>query len=138
MNIENLKLGQSDFIVKRITEEDINLFAQISGDFNYIHVDDEKAKGSIFKNRIAHGMLTASLISRVIGTKLPGDGSVYLGQTLKFIKPVFINDEIKAEVIITEIDDDKSIITLETNCYNQSNDMVLKGQAKVKVMKGDS
>lgn len=137
MFIGNLKLGQSDFIIKKITEEDINLFAQVSGDFNYIHVDKEKAKQSIFKSQIAHGMLTASLISRVIGTKLPGDGSIYLGQTLKFIKPVFIDDVIKSEVIITEIDKEKCIVKLETNCYNQSNDVVLKGEAKVKVRRGN-
>lgn len=128
-----LTIGQSASFTKRITENDINAFAEISGDFNPIHVDEEAAKKSMFGRRIAHGMLSASFISAVLGMYLPGEGTIYLGQNLKFLKPVDIGDEITAKVTVAEIvNADKGIYKLSTQCFNQKEEMVIDGEATVK------
>lgn len=124
-----LEVGMKSEITKKITEEDIIKFSEVSEDKNPIHLNEEYAKKSIFKERIAHGMLSASLISAVLGNKLPGEGSIYLEQNLKFIKPVFIGDMITARVKIISIEG-KNII-LETKCYNHKNNIVLQGKAKI-------
>lgn len=124
-----LEVGMKSEITKKITEEDIIKFSEVSEDKNPIHLNEEYAKRSIFKERIAHGMLSASLISAVLGNKLPGEGSIYLEQNLKFIKPVFIGDIITARVEIISIEG-KNII-LETKCYNHENNIVLLGKAKI-------
>ncbi|MBE5857775.1 MAG: MaoC family dehydratase [Lachnospiraceae bacterium] len=130
-----LTIGQSASFTKRITENDINAFAEISGDFNPIHVDEEAAKKSVFGRRIAHGMLSASFISAVLGMYLPGEGTIYLGQNLKFLKPVDIGDEITAKVTVTEIANaDKGIYKLATQCFNQKEEMVIDGEATVKYL----
>lgn len=116
-------------LTKKITYEDIIKFSEVSEDRNPLHLDEEYAKKTIFKERIAHGMLSASLILAVLGNKLPGEGSIYLEQNLKFIKPVFLGDIITARVEIVEIKDKN--ITLETNCYNQNNIIVLSGKARI-------
>src|ERR671926_1370103 len=108
------KVGDSAEITKTIEQSDIDAFANVTGDHNPIHLDEEFAKTTRFRGRIAHGMLTASLISSVLANKLPGEGSVYLGQTLQFVAPVFPGDEITARVTIKEIREDKAIIKLET------------------------
>ena len=116
-------------ITKKIRHEDILKFAKISGDFNPIHIDEEYAKKTRFKKRIAHGLYIASFISTVISKKLPGEGSIYVNQSLNFLNPVFINDIITANVQIIEIN--KNIYTLNCECINQNKITVIEGIAKV-------
>ena len=126
-----MKVGDSAEITKTIEQSDIDAFANVTGDHNPVHVDEEFAKTTRFGRRIAHGMLTASLISAVLANHLPGEGSVYLGQTLKFVAPVFPGDEITARVTIREIREDKPILKLETVCVNQRDEIVIRGEATV-------
>ena len=125
------KVGDSAEITKTIEQADIDAFAEVTGDHNPVHVDEEFAKTTRFRRRIAHGMLTASLISSVLANKLPGEGSVYLGQTLQFVAPVFPGDEITARVTVKEIREDKPILKLETICINQRGEIVIRGEATV-------
>ena len=125
------KVGDSAEITKTIEQADVDAFAAVTGDHNPVHVDEEFAKSTRFGQRIAHGMLTASLISSVLANKLPGEGSVYLGQTLKFVAPVFPGDEITARVTVKEIREDKPILRLETICMNQRDEIVIRGEATV-------
>ena len=126
-------VGDTAEITKRITAADVEGFAGVSGDYNPLHLDEEFAKTTRFGRRIAHGMLTASLISSVIANKLPGEGSIYLGQTLQFVAPVFLDDEITARVTVKEIRAGKPILKLETICTNQRNEIVIRGEATVLV-----
>lgn len=126
-------VGDTAEITKRITASDVEGFAEVSGDHNPLHLDEEFAKSTRFGRRIAHGMLTASLVSSVIANKLPGEGSIYLGQTLQFVAPVFLDDEITARVTVKQIRDDKPIVKLETICANQRNEIVIRGEATVLV-----
>lgn len=130
-----LNVGDSAERTKRITEADIEVFAQVTGDRNPVHLDDKFAKTSRFGRRIAHGMLTASLISAVLANELPGEGSVYLGQSLQFIAPVFPGDDVTARVTVKEIREDKPIVKLETICLNQNEEIVVRGEATVLVSK---
>jgi len=123
------RVGDSAETTKPITAADIEMFA--SGDQNPTHLDDAFAKNTRFGRRIAHGMLTASLISSVLANKLPGEGSVYLGQTLQFVAPVFPGDHVTARVIVREIREDKAIVKLETICVNQRSEVVIRGEATV-------
>jgi len=125
------KVGDSAEITKTIEQSDIDAFASVTGDRNPVHVDEEFAKTTRFGKRIAHGMLIASLISAVLANKLPGEGSVYLGQTLQFVAPVFPGDEITARVTVKEIREDKPIVKLETVCMNQRGEVVIRGEATV-------
>ena len=127
----NFKVGDQATVSKTITDEDIRVFAELVGDHNSIHLDDEYAGKTRFGRRIAHGMLSASLISTVIGTRLPGPGSVYLKQSYQFVAPVFPGDTVTARATITKIREDKPIITLETVCLNQDDQLVVKGEALV-------
>lgn len=129
----NLNIGDSAEITKTIEQTDIQAFADLTGDHNPVHVDEEFAKTTRFGRRIAHGMLSASLISSVLANKLPGPGSVYLGQTLKFVAPVFPGDTITARVTVKEVRDDKPIAKLETTCLNQHHEIVIRGEATVLV-----
>jgi 3-hydroxybutyryl-CoA dehydratase len=129
--IDELKVGQTAQFSKTITETDIYLFAGITGDFNPAHVDEAYAKKTFFKTRIAHGMLTASFISTVIGTMLPGPGCVYLSQEVRFLAPVKIGDTVSAVVEIAEIRPEKKRIWLKTTCTNQDGTVVVDGQAVV-------
>lgn len=124
-------IGDSAEITKRIDETDIQTFADLTGDHNPVHLDDAFARTTPFKRRIAHGMLTASLISSVLASKLPGEGSIYLGQSLQFVAPVFPGDEITARVTVKEIREDKPIVKLETICLNQHSEVVIRGEATV-------
>ena len=128
-----MKPGETAEITKTIEQADVDAFADLTGDHNPVHVDEEFAKTTRFGRRIAHGMLTASLISSVLANKLPGEGSVYLGQTLKFVAPVFPGDTITARVTVKEIREDKPIVKLDTVCLNQRNELVIRGEATVMV-----
>jgi len=129
--IEEMNLGDTAFTEKTISETDVYLFAGITGDFNPAHVNQVEAEKTMFKGRIAHGMLSAGLISAVLGMQYPGPGTIYLGQELKFLAPVRIGDTIKAVVEVTEIILEKNRIKLRTSCYNQEGKMVLDGVATV-------
>jgi len=129
--IDELKVGQTARFSKTITEADIILFAGVTGDLNPAHVDEEYAKKTFFKTRIAHGMLTASFISTVIGTMLPGPGTVYLSQEVRFLAPVKIGDTVSAVVEIAEIRPEKKRIWLKTTCTNQDGTVVVDGKAVV-------
>ena len=130
--IEDLVIGQSESFEKKITDNDIKIFSEITGDKNPVHTDEKFAKETIFKKRIAHGFLTGSLISTVIATKLPGPGSVYLKQDIKFLAPVFIGDTVKAEVTVLEIIIEKKKVKLTTECF-VSEKKVLEGSAEILV-----
>ena len=126
-------VGQSASMSKVITEEDIESYAKVSGDYNPIHMDEAAAEKSPFGGRIAHGMLSAGLISAVLGTKMPGEGTVYLGQNLKFLLPVRIGDEITATCEVIEVkNEEKGIYRLKTVCTNQNGEMVIDGEAVIK------
>lgn len=129
-------IGEKASCSKTFTETDIVLFAGISGDFNPIHIDQEYAKQTNFKQRIAHGLLTSGLLSQLLGMHLPGKGSIYMNQTLKFTAPVFIGDTIKAIAQIEGIDEVRKTVTLQTDCYNQKNELVLTGKAMMMVPGG--
>ena len=131
MKFEDLRIGMFEEVGKTITEADIVNYAGLSLDINPIHLNNEYAKNSIFKERIVHGMLTSGLISAVLGTKLPGEWSIYLSQTLKFISPVKIGDTITAKAEIIDINPEKKIITIKTTCINQNKNIVIDGEAKV-------
>lgn len=126
-------IGDSASISKTITIADIDAFAEVTGDHNPLHLDEEYAAKTRFGRRLAHGMLSASLISAVLAHELPGEGSVYLSQTLKFVRPVFPGDTVTARVSVIGVRNDKPIITLETVCVNQNNETVVKGEATVMV-----
>ena len=128
--IEDLEIGMRRSLQKLITDRDIELFAEVSTDHNPVHLDDAYAQDTIFGGRIAHGMLTAGLISAVIGEQLPGHGTVYLGQHLRFMAPVRPGDMVKAEVEVLEIDYAKRRVRLKTTCTIDGKP-VLAGEAKV-------
>lgn len=128
--IEDIEIGMARHVTKHITDRDIELFAEVSTDRNPVHLDEAYARDTIFQGRVAHGMLTAGLISAVIGEQLPGHGSVYLGQSLKFMAPVRPGDTVRAEVTVTAIDHTKRRVTLECVC-SVGDTVVLKGEALV-------
>lgn len=128
--IEDLEIGMTRSLQKRITDRDIELFAEVSTDRNPVHLDDGYAQDTIFEGRIAHGMLTAGLISAVIGEQLPGHGTIYLSQNLKFLAPVRPNDLVRAEVSVFEIDYSKRRVKLACICLIDGKP-VLKGEATV-------
>jgi 3-hydroxybutyryl-CoA dehydratase len=134
-DIKDFHIGQSEEYIKTFTEDDVEGYASITGDYNYIHMDEEKAKKSFFKGRIVHGQLVGGLISALLGTKLPGGGNIYLEQSFEFLKPVRIGDTIKAKAIITEINEKKKILIFDTFCLNDKEEVVLQGKAKVLVLK---
>jgi 3-hydroxybutyryl-CoA dehydratase len=131
LSIDKLSVGQSARFSKTITETDIYLYAGISGDFNPAHVNEQYAAKTFFKTRIAHGMLTASFISTLIGTILPGPGSIYMRQELNFLAPVKIGDTVTAIAEVVEIIADKKRARLKTWCINQEGTTVLDGEALV-------
>lgn len=133
MTFDDLTIGRSAEFAKTITEADVSLFAGLTGDFNPLHINQVAAEASRFGGRIAHGMLTASLISTVIGMYLPGPGCVYLGQTLRFARPVRIGDTITARAEVTALVPGKRRLTLATTCTNQHGERVLDGEATVLV-----
>lgn len=130
MKFEELTIGKTAEFSKTITEADVMTFAEVTGDFNPVHVDEAAAVKTRFGGRIAHGMLSAGLVSAAIGNKLPGPGSIYLGQTLRFTLPVRIGDTITATIAVTEILS-KRRVKLSTICTNQNAEKVLDGEATV-------
>jgi 3-hydroxybutyryl-CoA dehydratase len=129
---EDLRVGQKASFGKTITEADIVLFAAVTGDTNPMHLNAEYAKGTIFKERIAHGMLAAGLITKVLGTQLPGPGTIYLSQTLKFRAPVRIGETVTATVEVTALHPEKHRATLRTVCV-VGDHPVMEGEAFVSV-----
>jgi 3-hydroxybutyryl-CoA dehydratase len=132
--LEDLSLGQTAEFSKTVTEDDITVFADVSGDHNPVHLDEAFAKTTIFKTRIAHGILSASFISRILGVQLPGPGAIYLKQNLSFLAPVKINDTVRAVVTITAIDTEKRRVTLDTNAF-VGDTQIIRGDALVMVDK---
>ncbi|GGL75326.1 (R)-hydratase [Wenxinia marina] len=128
--IEEIEIGMVRSLTKVVTDRDIELFAEVSTDRNPVHLDDGYARDTIFQGRIAHGMLTAGLISAVIGEQLPGHGTVYLGQSLRFLAPVRPGDAVTAEVEVTAIDNARRRVTLNTRALVAGR-QVLAGEAVV-------
>ncbi len=127
---EDMHIGQTASIGKTITEADILLFAAVSLDTNPVHMNAEAGAASIFKERVAHGMLSAGLISAVLGTQLPGPGTIYLAQTLQFRRPVKIGDTVTATAEVTALDAEKKRATLKTVC-TVAGKAVIEGEATV-------
>jgi 3-hydroxybutyryl-CoA dehydratase len=127
----SLSIGVRASRTKTISDEDVRDFARASGDTNPVHLDDAYAAGTRFGRRIAHGMLTASIISAVLGNDLPGHGTIYLGQDLKFRAPVFVGDTVTAIVELVKFREDKRIATFQTTVTNQDGVVVVEGEAVV-------
>ena len=130
LTIDKIKIGQATKFLKLISEQDIKNFARLTGDNNPIHLDDQYAKNTIFKKRIAHGMLTASFISTAIATKLPGPGSVYLDQSLKFLAPVYIGDKICILIRVIKKNIEKKVVTLSTEAHVDEK-KIITGEARI-------
>ena len=130
----DLKIGDKFSTSKQITDSVIRAFAELSGDYNPIHLDDEFAKTTRFGRRIAHGMISGALISAVLGYEFKARKIVYLSQTMKFVAPVFIDDTVTATATVTNIREDKPVVTLETVCTNQNGETVVKGEAAVMIL----
>ena len=128
--LDEIQPGMTAETAKTITEADILMFAAVSTDNNPVHINAEAAAGTMFKQRIAHGMLSAGLISAVLGTRLPGPGTIYLGQTLRFRAPVKIGDTVTARVEVTAVDTAKKRVTLKTECF-VAGKLVIEGEAVV-------
>ena len=128
--VEDLEIGMSRMLERKITQNDIILFSKVTGDENPVHIDEEYAQQTIFGRRIAHGMLTASLISAVIAEQLPGHGAVYLSQTLKFVKPVLPGQLVTTTVVVTHVEYSNRRVTLDCKCKVDEK-VVLAGEALV-------
>ncbi len=128
---DEIKVGDSASLVRTLTPEDVQLFAIMSGDVNPAHVDEEYARSDLFRKIIAHGMWGGALISTVLGTRLPGPGAIYLGQTLKFLKPVGLGDTVTVAVTVAGKDPEKHRVTLDCRCTNQKGEVVITGSAQV-------
>jgi 3-hydroxybutyryl-CoA dehydratase len=126
-----IPIGTTASRTQTFTDEAVRIFAQVSGDDNPIHLDDAYAQGTPFGRRLVHGILTASLISATIANDLPGRGSIYMSQTLKFTAPVFIGDTVTATVEVIDFRERRRIVTLQTTCTNQDGKVVLTGEAVV-------
>ncbi len=129
--IDKLSVGEAAEFAKTVSESDIYLYAGVTGDFNPAHINEAYAQKTFFKTRIAHGMLSAGFISTVIGTKLPGTGSIYIKQDLNFKAPVRVGDTITARAEVVEIIAEKNRVRLKTTCTNQDGTLVLDGEAVV-------
>ncbi|MCL1791928.1 MAG: MaoC family dehydratase [Peptococcaceae bacterium] len=129
--VKELEIGQTGSFTKTVTETDVYLFAGVTGDINPAHVNQEYAKNTMFKGRIAHGMLSAGFISAVLGMYLPGPGTIYIAQSLKFRAPVQFGDTITATVEVIEKNEEKNRVVLKTVCTNQDGKTVLEGEATV-------
>jgi 3-hydroxybutyryl-CoA dehydratase len=130
----DLKIGDKFTTSREVTDELIRKFAEVSGDYNPIHLDEEFAKTTRFGRRIAHGMLSGAFISAVLGYELKERKIVYLSQTLKFTAPVFIGDTVTATATVTRIREDKPVVTIETVCTNQHGETLVTGEAAVMVL----
>lgn len=128
--LEDLKIGMQATRTREITDSDIKMFSEVSGDRNPVHLDDAFAAKTIFDKRIVHGMLTASMFSAVIGEQLPGNGCIYLGQSLKFVAPVYPGDIVIAHVEITKVNRQRARVMLDCRCTVGAK-TVLTGKAEV-------
>jgi 3-hydroxybutyryl-CoA dehydratase len=131
----DIKMGQSAEVVHTVTDHDIQIFGDLSGDYNPLHFDENWAKTTMFGGRIAHGILTAAFISTAIGMHLPGPGTIYMSQSMRFLGPVKIGDTITARVEVVMLNDEKERVTLKTTCTNQDGKIVMDGEALVTLMK---
>lgn len=131
LTFEEITIGQSASYSRTVTEEDLLLFAAVSGDVNPVHLDDAFAAGTPFKGRIAHGMYTGGLISAAIAMTLPGPGTIYLGQDLRFERPVRIGDTITVQLTVLEKTEEKKLVKLQTVASNQNGKVVVSGTASV-------
>ncbi len=131
----NLKVGDKATLSKAFTENEVELFAEISFDDNPVHLNQEYSESTVFGQRIVHGLLVSSLFSGLIGGKLPGHGTVYLGQSLAFKAPVYINEKVEASVEVVKIREDKPIVTLKTLCLKSDGTVAIEGEAVVKVFR---
>lgn len=129
--------GETACLTRTITQRDVEEFAELVGDHNPVHMDDTFAKKTRFGGRIAHGMWVVSLISAVLGTRLPGPGTVFLSQSIQFLAPVYPGDTVTAQVIVLQVREDKPIVTLRTVGRNQDGEAVLEGEAVVFVEQVD-
>lgn len=127
------RIGDKASVRVTVTDKMIRDFAELSGDRNPIHLDEEFAKGTRFGRRIAHGMITGALISRALATELPGPGAVYLTQSLKFTAPVFVDEEITIQLTVTKVREDKGFLTIETNALKADGKPTATGEALVMV-----
>lgn len=130
----DLKIGDSFSTSREVTDELIRKFAEVSGDYNPIHLDEEFAKTTRFGKRIAHGMLSGAFISAVLGYEFKERKIVYLSQTMKFTAPVFIGDTVTATATVTNIREDRGIVTLDTTCINQNGETLVRGEAVVMIL----
>ncbi len=130
----DLKVGDKFSTTKQITDAVVRAFAELSGDYNPIHLDDEFAKTTMFGKRIAHGMISGALISAVLGYEFKERKVVYLSQTMKFTAPVFIDDTVTATATVTNIREDKPIVTIECICTNQNGETVVTGEGKIMLL----
>jgi 3-hydroxybutyryl-CoA dehydratase len=130
--IEDLQVGMSDSFAKTVTEADVILFAGITGDNNPVHINEEFAAGTMFKGRIVHGEFSGGLISAVLGTRLPGPGSIFVSQSMRFRAPVRINDTVTATVTVKEINPERRRVILETVCTVKGK-AVVEGEATMMV-----
>ena len=131
MTIQEMKIGDHASVTKTVSETDVYLFAGITGDLNPAHTNEVAASKTMFKTRIAHGMLGAGFISAVLGMYLPGPGTIYMGHELKFTKPVHIGDTVTATATVEEIILEKNRVILDTTVVNQDGEVVIKGKATV-------
>jgi 3-hydroxybutyryl-CoA dehydratase len=129
--IDEIRVGDTSEFTKTVSESDIYLYAGITGDTNPAHINEEYAKGTFFKTRVAHGMLSAGFISTVLGNKLPGEGTIYVKQDLTFMAPVHMGDTITARVAVIEVISEKNRVRLRTYCVNQEGKTILDGEALV-------
>ena len=129
--MKKFQIGDQSKISVKVTDQMIRTFADFSGDYNPVHLDEEFAAKSLFGRRIAHGMITACLISRALATEIPGPGAIYLGQTLKFKAPVFVEDEIVITLKVTALREEKGILTIQTQAHKVNGELVLDGEATV-------
>lgn len=137
MNIRELKAGDTASLTRTVTEDEVRCFAEITGDYNPIHMDEAWAADTPLQGRIVHGMLLAGLISSVIANKLPGPGTVYLGQELRFMHPARIGDEITATVRVRQVLPEQNTIVLAVNCANQAGQRLATGAATVQPPRDD-
>jgi len=130
--MSSYKIGQVSTLTRTFTIDDVIAFANVTGDQNPIHLDEEYAKKTIYGKRIVHGMLVSSLFSNLIASELPGEGTIYLGQTLNFQAPVYIGDKLSVKIEVVALKIEKKIMTLKTEVKNEGSTLVLVGEAVVK------
>jgi len=127
---EELSIGKKDYIIKTITEKDVYAYAALTGDYSWLHINEARARQGRFKTRIVHGMFLAGLISNVVGTLLPGPGTCYESQNMRFVRPCYINDTIRAQSEVIGLLP-RGRVQIRTTCYNQNNELLVDGEAIV-------